>query len=67
MLFNCAQDRAVSYLLNYLDSVPLWGDTLQMEVLELIQKVFRTNPGEKGKLIQDRHFFVAFAFDSGNV
>lgn len=52
MLFNCAQDRAVNYLLNHLDSVPSWGDTLQMVVLELIRKVCRTNPGEKGKYIK---------------
>ena len=29
-----------------------WGDILQMAVLELIRKVCRANPGEKGKYIK---------------
>ncbi|GJP57401.1 hypothetical protein CLOP_g5 [Closterium sp. NIES-67] len=52
MLENCAQDRAVHYLLSNLDNVPLWGDILQMVVLELIRKVCRTNPAEKAKYIK---------------
>lgn len=52
MLYNCAQQRAVSHLLNHLEAVPNWGDLLQMVVLELIRKVCRTNPGEKGKYIK---------------
>ncbi|XP_010246790.1 PREDICTED: coatomer subunit beta-1-like [Nelumbo nucifera] len=52
MLFNCAQDRAVNYLFTHVDSVPEWGELLQMVVLELIRKVCRTNPGEKGKYIK---------------
>lgn len=52
MLENCSQDRAVQYLLNNLDNVPLWGDILQMTVLELIRKVCRSNPAEKGKYIK---------------
>ncbi len=52
MLFTCAQDRAVNYLLNNLESVSGWGDILQMVVLELVRKVCRTNPGEKGKYIK---------------
>lgn len=46
------QDRAVHYLLNNLENVPLWGDILQMSVLDLIRKVCRSNPAEKGRYIK---------------
>ncbi|GAV77879.1 Adaptin_N domain-containing protein/Coatamer_beta_C domain-containing protein [Cephalotus follicularis] len=52
MLFTCAQDRAVNYLLTHVDKVLDWGELLQMVVLELIRKVCRTNRGEKGKYIK---------------
>lgn len=39
MLTTHAPDRAVSYLFAHLDNLPLWGDILQMAVLELIRKV----------------------------
>ncbi|CAI9097606.1 OLC1v1034077C1 [Oldenlandia corymbosa var. corymbosa] len=52
MLFNCAQDRAINYLLTHVDRVPDWGDLFQMVVLELIRKVCRTNKAEKGKYIK---------------
>nr|ACN40292.1 unknown [Picea sitchensis] len=52
MLFNCAQERAIGYLIRNLDAVPKWGDLLQMVVLELIRKVCRSNPAEKGKYIK---------------
>lgn len=52
MLFNCAQERAVAYLLGHLDKVSSWGDTFQMVVLELIRKVCRTNPEVKGRYIK---------------
>ncbi|KAL8557836.1 hypothetical protein ACS0TY_005073 [Phlomoides rotata] len=52
MLFNCAQDRAISYLLTNVDRVSEWGESMQMVVLELIRKVCRTNKAEKGKYIK---------------
>ncbi|XP_043691929.1 coatomer subunit beta-1-like [Telopea speciosissima] len=52
MLFTCAQDRAINYLLTHVDSINEWGELLQMVVLELIRKVCRTNRGEKGKYIK---------------
>ncbi|KAL3650116.1 hypothetical protein CASFOL_006519 [Castilleja foliolosa] len=52
MLFNCAQDRAINYLLINADRVSDWGELLQMVVLELIRKVCRTNKAEKGKYIK---------------
>ncbi|XP_010483206.1 PREDICTED: coatomer subunit beta-1 [Camelina sativa] len=52
MLFNCDQDRAVNYLLTNVDKVLEWDELLQMVVLELIKKVCRTKPSEKGKYIK---------------
>ncbi|KAL6527054.1 hypothetical protein OROGR_016144 [Orobanche gracilis] len=52
MLFNCAQDSAINYLLTNADRVSDWGELLQMVVLELIRKVCRTNKAEKGKYIK---------------
>jgi coatomer subunit beta len=43
-LCNHALDRAVAYLLGQVDNVALWGDILQMAVLELIRKVRRSPP-----------------------
>ncbi|GBG62046.1 hypothetical protein CBR_g28522 [Chara braunii] len=52
MLYNSAQERAVQYLLSNLDHVANWGDILQMVVLDMIRKVCRTTPSEKGKYIK---------------
>ncbi|GJY10674.1 coatomer subunit beta-1 [Tanacetum coccineum] len=52
MLFTCAQDRAVNYLLTHVERVSEWGELLQMVVLDLIRKVCRANKGEKGKYIK---------------
>eukprot|EP00232_Nephroselmis_pyriformis_P004938 CAMPEP_0182913626 /NCGR_PEP_ID=MMETSP0034_2-20130328/38136_1 /TAXON_ID=156128 /ORGANISM="Nephroselmis pyriformis, Strain CCMP717" /LENGTH=928 /DNA_ID=CAMNT_0025050353 /DNA_START=200 /DNA_END=2986 /DNA_ORIENTATION=- len=52
MLCNCDQDRAVQYLIENLESVGTWGDILQMVVLELVRKVCRSKPAEKGKYIK---------------
>lgn len=38
-LANHAEERAVGYLLSQIDNVALWGDILQMAVLDLIRKV----------------------------
>ncbi|XP_078430525.1 coatomer subunit beta-1-like [Wolffia australiana] len=52
MLFQCAQDRAVAYLLSHIESVTDWGELMQMVVLDLIRKVCRTNRSEKGRYIK---------------
>ncbi|CAH1436924.1 unnamed protein product [Lactuca virosa] len=52
MLFTCAQDHAVNYLLTHVDRVSEWGELLQMVVLDLIRKVCRVKRGEKGKYIK---------------
>jgi len=38
-LCNHAEERAVNYLLGQIDNVALWGDILQMAVLDVIRKV----------------------------
>jgi len=52
MLCQHSQEKAITYLLSQLDSVAMWGDILQMAVLELIRKVCRSSPVEKGKFIK---------------
>jgi len=52
MLYNNAQDRAVAYLMGNLEQVANWGDILQTVVLDLIRKVCRTDPTQKGKYIK---------------
>eukprot|EP00879_Flechtneria_rotunda_P014587 GHRR01015244.1.p1 GENE.GHRR01015244.1~~GHRR01015244.1.p1 ORF type:complete len:243 (+),score=52.86 GHRR01015244.1:1087-1815(+) len=39
MLTHHSQDRAVKYLFDHLDQLAVWGDILQMAVLELTRKV----------------------------
>ncbi len=52
MLFNCAQDLAVSYYLEHLDEVATFGDGFQLVVLELARKVCRTDPAKKSHFIK---------------
>lgn len=52
MLFQCAQERAVNYLLTNMERIPDWGELLQMVVLDLIRKVCRSNKEGKGMYIK---------------
>lgn len=52
MLYTHAQDRAVNYLMANLEAVAGWGDILQTVVLDLIRKVCRSDPTQKGKYIK---------------
>eukprot|EP01024_Parvocaulis_polyphysoides_P045806 TRINITY_DN4294_c0_g3_i1.p1 TRINITY_DN4294_c0_g3~~TRINITY_DN4294_c0_g3_i1.p1 ORF type:complete len:950 (-),score=181.16 TRINITY_DN4294_c0_g3_i1:400-3249(-) len=52
MLVNYDTDRAKHYLQENVDSVANWGDILQLAVLDLIRKVCRTTPNEKGRYIK---------------
>ena len=52
MLYTHAQDRAVNYLMSNLESVSSWGDIMQTVVLDLIRKVCRSDPTQKGKYIK---------------
>lgn len=67
MLATHAEDRAVRYLLENVEQVHNYGDLLQMSVLDLIVKVCRNKPEEKGKylkvilsLLQSRHSSVVY-------
>jgi len=52
MLINCAQDKAVQYLVSVLDQVVNFADILQFVVIELIRKVCRSNPSEKARFLR---------------
>jgi len=52
MLYTHAQDRAVHYLMQNIEAVATWGDILQTVVLDLIRKVCRSDPTQKGKYIK---------------
>lgn len=52
MLFNCAQDRAISYLNEVLESVSNFGEILQLIIVEMIRKVVRVKPQERGRYIK---------------
>lgn len=52
MLYTHAQDRAVNYLMGNLEAVSSWGDIMQTVVLDLIRKVCRSDPTQKGKYIK---------------
>lgn len=52
MLCHCDVERAVLYLHQNIQQVPTWGETLQLAALELIRKVCRTNPMQKGVYIR---------------
>ncbi|KAF6255868.1 coatomer subunit beta [Scenedesmus sp. NREL 46B-D3] len=52
LLTQHSQERAVKYLFEHLDQLAVWGDILQMAVLELIRIVCRTKPDAKGKYIK---------------
>lgn len=52
MLCAADVDRAVAYLHKHLSAIAGWGDTLQLAALELIRRVCRMAPLEKGKYIQ---------------
>ncbi|KAI0558381.1 Coatomer beta subunit (COPB1) [Gracilaria domingensis] len=48
MLCQSDQERAIAYLNRNVDQILLWGATLQLSVLELVRRVCRSNPMEKG-------------------
>jgi len=52
MLVATDEPRAVAYLHENIQQVPLWSETLQLLSLELIRQVCRASPAEKGKYIQ---------------
>lgn len=52
MLFNCAQDKAISYLTEILDQIQNFGEMLQLIVVEMIRKAVRTKPEERGRYLK---------------
>jgi len=52
MLLNCDQDRAIKYVLSMQDQVSTMGDIFQLSVLELVRKVCRASPANKGRLLR---------------
>lgn len=52
MLCQSDQDRAVNYLNTNIQHIPMWGETLQLSSLELVRRVCRANPLEKGQYIK---------------
>lgn len=52
MLCQSDQDRAVNYLNSNIQHIPMWGETLQLSALELVRRVCRANPLEKGQYIK---------------
>jgi coatomer subunit beta len=52
MLCSADQDRAVNYLNQNLGQIATWGETLQLSALELVRRVCRANPMQKGSYIK---------------
>jgi len=52
MLCVSDQDRAVKYLNANIQHIVAWGETLQLSAMELVRRVCRANPMEKGHYIK---------------
>ncbi|VDK83853.1 unnamed protein product [Dibothriocephalus latus] len=52
MLLHVSQGTAVEYLSSCIDSVETFSETMQLVVVELIHKVFRSQPTERMKFIR---------------
>lgn len=52
MLCHSDQARAVTYLNANIAQIAFWGETLQLSSLELVRRVCRANPLEKGQYIK---------------
>eukprot|EP00172_Hildenbrandia_rubra_P003959 Plantae.Rhodophyta-Hildenbrandia_rubra.ctg7143.p1 GENE.Plantae.Rhodophyta-Hildenbrandia_rubra.ctg7143~~Plantae.Rhodophyta-Hildenbrandia_rubra.ctg7143.p1 ORF type:complete len:954 (+),score=161.46 Plantae.Rhodophyta-Hildenbrandia_rubra.ctg7143:751-3612(+) len=52
MLCQADQDRAVNYLNENINQVLSWEETMQLAALELVRRVCRANPMEKGQYIK---------------
>ncbi|KAJ0394141.1 hypothetical protein ATCC90586_011434 [Pythium insidiosum] len=52
MLFDCAQDRAVAFLMNAMDQVPKFGDGFSLVILEMTRKVCRQDPAQKARFVR---------------
>ncbi|KAG6612125.1 Coatomer subunit beta [Phytophthora cinnamomi] len=52
MLNDCAQDRAVTFLMNAMDQVPKFGDGFSLVILEMTRKVCRQDPAQKARFVR---------------
>ena len=52
MLCQADQERAVNYLNENINYVASWEETMQLAALELVRRVCRANPMEKGQYIK---------------
>ena len=52
MLFHAAQDKAVEYLVSNLENLSDFGDGFKLVTLELVRKVCREDPNQKGLFIK---------------
>ncbi|TDH68516.1 hypothetical protein CCR75_000474 [Bremia lactucae] len=52
MLNDCAQDRAVVFLMNAMDQVPKFGDGFSLVILETTRKVCRQDPAQKARFVR---------------
>lgn len=52
MLFDCAQELAVTFLMNTMDQVPKFGDGFSLVILEMTRKVCRQDPAQKARFVR---------------
>ncbi|RLN55104.1 hypothetical protein BBJ29_003484 [Phytophthora kernoviae] len=52
MLNDCAQDRAVTFLMNAMDQVAKFGDGFSLVILEMTRKVCRQDPAQKARFVR---------------
>lgn len=52
MLNDCAQERAVTFLMNAMDQVPKFGDGFSLVILEMTRKVCRQDPAQKARFVR---------------
>ncbi|CEG36146.1 coatomer subunit [Plasmopara halstedii] len=52
MLNECAQDRAMTFLMNAMDQVPKFGDGFSLVILEMTRKVCRQDPAQKARFVR---------------
>ncbi|DBA01692.1 TPA: hypothetical protein N0F65_010343 [Lagenidium giganteum] len=52
MLFDCAQEIAVTFLMNTMDQVAKFGDGFSLVILEMTRKVCRQDPAQKSRFVR---------------
>ncbi|OQR98671.1 coatomer subunit beta [Achlya hypogyna] len=52
MLFDCAENVAVNFLMNSMDQIPKFGDGFSLVILELTRKVCRADPAQKARFVR---------------